>query len=78
MDLPFRVPATRSLIYGTGAGAVLVAASARDGADALRSLVPSLGKAVAELRCARAAENESQSTGPIIPTVAKNDETFRA
>jgi MOSC domain-containing protein YiiM len=78
MDGPCGVPATRSLIYGTGAGAVLVAASARDGADALRSLVPSLGKAVAELRCARAAENESQSTGPTIPTVAKNDETFRA
>jgi MOSC domain-containing protein YiiM len=78
MDGPCRVPATRSLIYGTGAGAVLVAAEALDGADVLRSLVPSLGKSIAELRRARAAENGDQLTGPTLPTIRINDEAPEA
>jgi MOSC domain-containing protein YiiM len=78
MDRPCRAPATRSLIYGTGAGAVLVAAEARDGADVLRSLAPSLGSAIAELRRDRAAENGDQWTGPTLPTIRINDEAPEA
>jgi MOSC domain-containing protein YiiM len=78
MDGPCRVPATRSLIYGTGAGAVLVAADALDGADVLRSLVPSLGNAIAELRRVRAAESGDQLTGPTLPTIRINDEAPEA
>ena len=69
MDGPCRVPATRSLVFGSGAGALLVAVRARDGADVLRSLAPSLGSAIAELRRARAAENGDQWTGPTMPIV---------
>ena len=78
IDGPCRVPATGSLIYGAGAGAVLVAARARDGADALRSLAPSLGSAIAELRRARAAETGGRRTGPAVPTVRINDKTPQA
>jgi MOSC domain-containing protein YiiM len=73
MDRPCRVPATRSLVFGSGAGAVLVATRARGGADALRSLAPSLRSAIAELRRARAAENGGRRTGPIMPTVRTDD-----
>jgi MOSC domain-containing protein YiiM len=69
MDGSCKVTATSSLIYGTGAGAVLVAAGARDGDDILRSLAPSLGSSIAELRRARAAENGDQWTGPTMPIV---------
>jgi MOSC domain-containing protein YiiM len=78
MDGPCRVPATESLSYGTGAGAVLVAASAQDGADALRSLAPNLGTAIAELRRARIAENGGRQTGPTVPTVTINIKTPQA
>ena len=78
MDLPFRVPATRSLIYGTGAGAIVVAASVPDCADSLRSSAPNLGSAIAELRLARAAENGGQRTGPTAMTVRIDDETPEA
>jgi MOSC domain-containing protein YiiM len=78
MDGPCRVPATSSLIYGTGAGAVLVAAGARDGADILRSLAPSLGSSIAELRRAQAAENGDQWTGPTMPIVRIDDQAPEA
>lgn len=78
MDGPSWVPEAGSLIYGTGAGAVLVAASARGGADALRSLAPSLGIAIAEVRRARTNENGAQWTGPTIPIVRIDDETPEA
>ena len=78
IDGPCGVPATGSLIYGTGAGAVLIAVRARDGADVLRSLAPSLGSAVAELRRTRAAENGDQWTGPTMPTVRMDDEASEA
>ena len=77
MDEPCRVPANKSTIYGTGAGAVLVASRGPNGADSLRSLAPRLGSAIAELRRARATENKSQSTGPIVPMARINDETHR-
>ncbi len=78
LDGPCRIPATRSLIYGTGAGAVLVAAEARDGADVIRSLASSLGSAIAELRRTRAAENGDQWAGPTMPTIRINDEAPEA
>ena len=78
MDGPCRVPATRSLIYGTGAGAVLVAAEEQDAADVIRSLAPSLGSAIAELRRARAVENGDQWTGPTMPTIRIDDKAPEA
>ena len=78
MDGPCRVPATRSLIYGTGAEAVLVAAEEQDAADVIRSLAPSLGSAIAELRRARAVENGHQWTGPTMPTIRIDDKAPEA
>jgi len=75
VDGPNMAPATGLPVYGVGAGAVLVAARAQDGADALRAMAPSLGSAVAELRRARAADNEGEWTGPAVPMVSINDPT---
>ncbi|MBD3871384.1 MAG: hypothetical protein IFK91_00505 [Acidobacteria bacterium] len=63
---------------GTGAGAVLVAAEEQDAADVIRSLAPSLGSAIAELRRARAVENGDQWTGPTMPTIRIDHEAPEA
>jgi hypothetical protein len=78
MGGPTMVPADRSTVYGTGAGAVLVVSSGPNGADAIQSLAPTLGSAIVELRWARTAENESQSTGPTDPKMRITNNTPRA
>jgi MOSC domain-containing protein YiiM len=78
MGGPTMVPADRSTVYGTGAGAVLVVSSGPNGADAIQSLAPTLGSAVVELRWARTAENESQSTGPTDPKMRISNKISRA
>jgi MOSC domain-containing protein YiiM len=78
MDGPCRVSGNKSMIYGIGAGAVLVVSRGPDGADALRSSAPRLDIAIVELRRARAAENGSQSTDLIVPRVRITNNTPRA
>ena len=77
MDGPRRDSADRSTIYGTGAGAVLVASRGPNGADAILSLAPTLGSAVVELRRARTAANQSQSTGPTDQKMRINNKISR-
>jgi len=69
IDGPNTASVTDLPIYGGGAGAVLVVARARDGANALRSLVPRLMSAIVELRRVRAADSEGQLSGSTMPTV---------
>ena len=78
VDGPNMAPATGLPVYGAGAGAVLVAARVQDGADALRSLAPNLGSAIAELRRTRAADNGGQRPGPTLPIVRIDDEAPEA